>query len=1334
MDLLCPTHCSSAAKILGLFRERLNQKEEQVSGIAKQMLHLLFRMVATWSAAADDPKNEEMRLSDLPTIVVRFLPGSTTGGTTPRELLERITVEGDAEWLEGYQLFRYMAIFFVFPSATGSDSDTEDDFAGATGDEDSFGPYVNDVLNVICEENAHRFKSIYKAHVSNVNKNGLSAAKKLLSYHHSLMQKDFDATGNALDDEACIDLSFAPVTPGDMYKIVMPFLTANRKMHSCERHTEDHLKLDKLFGPRNSREDKLAFYERHFPDVNWRTLIEPASNGTRDGHAWNLNAPFVITIGESDFTLVSWEHTVPPVFRTLHADDRREIASGGMVDDEAMESDDVEEEEDPEASHDEWTTVRSAGSSPSSSSQLTDVLEGLHVRAMAEASDDDGASSPRRRTESFPGDDEDDLAFFSKAHMGKRARESVRSCMRRRHGATDRDTDVEGDRAGSRPRLSDELATNESRAFAHSHLSYGFFDPEGIICRMVKRQREVGQICKQSGMYIARGIMENYWMDFYNDTKQLEWRECTGLYRQRLSSLLRNFFMCVMCPKASCFRAIMPMPDALAGGLKPFMDALDEARYQQGRRRETLQVPGLPYCHPRLSCGLQYVADFWSYLDKAVRVECLHYMGFMLHMCYTSVYATPFDEYERLPHVWMSGLHSVGKSFLVTNVAKVSLPSSMVEQLSRETAGASYISHMTSAEQLKTYKVKIYTETPLQSMGIGRHCRDTDANAKIKAEMTGDEIALKRSFRNEQTNRYELENLVPKVRELLVFVMNQPLYEVEPNLQSRGLDMLPSRLNRVRTNLAAPPHQRPCCKAFGNRYHISASDDEAAFERDCVATARGVSTKESGLYGNAEAICEGNVRARLFYFGALYQTAVRVRLCHGVDMTEVLGRQLAFSETLRRIPLVTPDKLTRRLDDIKSFAYTLTVHTAVWRVFASADSPFKEAREFDASMLLEVDKNAVCSSSVALFAFSAVAKSMINEPMRMMLFYGRYVLLRSTAEELRHPARETTPIETVSDTFVEDTDYYILSNTLYPKMAAPTKGLSRSDIVAQDHFIRHMLAFYEMSENVRRYGKDTLTVDYAKALLTEFVSTNLFCIRDCVDNGRVCRALCVSTRHMHLEGHTIETARIDDDGLMLHKIVQHCFDANTRRQRLLVCDAARVFDEVARNEVCIPQLPQHVDVPPHASTCALSRLASAAPSDEDVHASGIVDPELKCREDEGCDCFRSAMPKYSDGANLTEEERGMPLEDVGFNRRILEMRLVKEIPGDAAHPEIEEYRRLVRAHHPTLCEKTARRRSGDEDSSFYPVSDIDRIVDNTRAPARIAERFNLGRAWKSCVV
>ncbi|KAK3242643.1 hypothetical protein CYMTET_47666 [Cymbomonas tetramitiformis] len=591
---------------------------------------------------------------------------------------------------------------------------------------------------------------------------------------------------------------------------------------------------------------------------------------------------------------------------------------------------------------------------------------------------------------------------------------------------------------------------------------------------------------------------------------------------------------------------------------------------------------------------MNYVADFWAYLDKAVRVECLHYMGLMLHLCFTSVYATPFEEYERLPHVWMSGLRSVGKSFVVNNVAYVSLPDEMVERLSRETNGAAYISEMTSTEQLKTYKVKIFLETPMMSMGISRHSKETDANAKLKAEMTGDDIGLNRSFRNEQTNKHELEKLNPKVRELLVFVMNQPLQEVEPSLQSRGLDMMPCRLNRVRMDLSAASHQEPLCRSFGKVYPLSRTDQDERLERDTMLRTRKWSTKEFETYDHTEYYCEKNVRQRQFYIGVLYQAAVRIKLCYGVDMLEVQGRRQVFSKVLQRIPLVTPDKMSRRLADISSLAYTLTVHAAVWRAFVSADSPLRDSREFDASMLLEVDKNAVCSSSIAIFAFSAVAKCLINEPMRMMLFYARYALLEVDEGERAHPARETSPIDMSSDAYVEDTDYYIIASTICPKTAAPARGLSRADICVQDHFIRDMLRFFETPENARRYGKDTLTISYAKTLLEEFVDTKLFCIRDCVHSEKVYRALCVNKNHVRLEGYTIRDARIEDDGLVVSEIVKEIFDANTRCQRVLLCEAARYVESDSGDHFCVPQLPQHIDIPAHADTCERMSTAYAS--------------------------------------------------------------------------------------------------------------------------------------------
>ncbi|KAK3260204.1 hypothetical protein CYMTET_30825 [Cymbomonas tetramitiformis] len=184
-----------------------------------------------------------------------------------------------------------------------------------------------------------------------------------------------------------------------------------------------------------------------------------------------------------------------------------------------------------------------------------------------------------------------------------------------------------------------------------------------------------------------------------------------------------------------------------------------------------------------------------------------------------------------------------------------------------------------------------------------------------------------------------------------------------------------------------------------------------------------------------------------------------MRLLRGVDMLEVKGRHVAFSRVLKKIPLVTSDKLNRRLEDISSLAYTLTAHTAIWKVFASADSPFVGFQEFEAKMLMEVDKNAICSSAIALFCFSSIAKALVNEPMRMMLFYARYELLATEEHERQHPARETTPIESVYDAYIFDTEYYILSNTFHPKTPTPNKGVSKADTASTNPWSRRELVF-----------------------------------------------------------------------------------------------------------------------------------------------------------------------------------------------------------------------------------------------------------------------------------
>eukprot|EP00854_Cymbomonas_tetramitiformis_P000138 gene138-228_t len=1287
MHMLCPTYCASAARVLGLFRERTSQKETYESGLAKQVLHILFRAVDMWSKMADDLKNEDVNECDLPRIVIKFVPDKQSVACSQNQTLQDTVLGGDGAWLEGYEHLRYMLIFFVFDGGKDDVEDAEDE--NEDGDEHNYKIFVNKILRDMYVENQKRSTSLNNAYVNAVSKNGMQLAKKMQIEKQNLMDKHLGATGNSLDCETCIDLSYAPTSANDMHKIMTSFLNADDAPTDFQRRTDADIYFSSLFPASATREYVMKKYDQSHPGIDWASLLVSIDNG--ESYLWNLRTPFVIRINASDFTSVVWERSIQPTFAASvpfmagvettdtgseHEDERMRL----FIDDEAEEGDDDEisvlEEQEASSEIDEMNFTHQA-----------DAEEEL-LRQQRQMEEEDGASSEAHGSEM-----EEGLEEFSVHYMGKRAREIVARNMRRLH---------------KEPRLA---ATANRRTVAtgtRKPISYGIFDPEGLIGEFLKKQRELGIVCSRSGLYIARVVMDAYWTRFYDEIRDISKVVADDRYKERLRCLLRNLFMCVICPRVSGLRLILPMPDSLARGLKPFMDTLDDARNRRCAQVRTLQVPTIPYAHANLSVGMNYVADFWAYLDKAVRVDCLHYMGFMLHLCYTSVYATPFEEYERLPHVWMSGLHSVGKSFVVNNVAYVSLPDDMVERLNRETNGAAYISEMTNTEQLKTYKVKMFLETPMLSMGISRHSKETDANAKLKAEMTGDDIGLNRSFRNEQTNKYELEKICPKVRELLVFVMNQPLQEVEPSLQSRGLDMMPSRLNRVRVDLSAASHQEPLCRPFGQVYPLSQSDSAERLERETMLRARQWSTKEFESYRDAEYSCEKNVRQRQFYIGVLYQAAVRVKLCHGVDMLEVEGRRQVFSKVLQQIPLVTPDKMSRRLSDISSLAYTLTVHTAVWRAFVSADSPLRDCREFDASMLLEVDKNAVCSSSIAIFAFSAVAKCLINEPMRMMLFYARYALLDVEERERVHPARETSPIDTSSDAYVEDTDYYVISSTMCPKTAAPARGLSRADICVQDHFIRDMLRFYETPENARRYGKDTLTISYAKTLLEEFVDTKLFCIRDCVHSEKVYRAVCVNKNHVRLEGCTTRGARIDDDGLVVSEIVKGVFDANTRCQRVLLCEAARFVEPDSGEEFCVPQLPQHIDVPDHAESCERLSIAYASNLNQDRRGpdlSGVTDSNLHCRADEGCTCFRSARPKYPDGVSSMG-----PLEDTAFERRMLAMRLLDKLPKDRDDASYAEYMRLIRLHHPTLCTKTSQSREVDSSDRFYPLADLDRIV------------------------
>ncbi|KAK3241790.1 hypothetical protein CYMTET_48474 [Cymbomonas tetramitiformis] len=272
-------------------------------------------MIKVWSNAVDDPNAQGAEDKDMPKVVIKFIPHKRRflSGMTDQSLFDAVTTGGNGEWLEGYECLQYMAIFFVLSPNSPSDEEAEvmeDD----VDDEDStvYPEFINTVLNDIYRENERRFDATYNAHLKGKDKHGLMSAKRLQSEFHNLMDSHLQTTGNRLDNEHCIDLSYVPKSAEDMHRLFQSFLTCHKKTYSIDRMSDMHIMLDYLMTPTSSFDDKLKECEDRYEDIDWGRLLVSRNMGR--SFAWNLNAPFVICINESDFTMVSWEHTVQPHF------------------------------------------------------------------------------------------------------------------------------------------------------------------------------------------------------------------------------------------------------------------------------------------------------------------------------------------------------------------------------------------------------------------------------------------------------------------------------------------------------------------------------------------------------------------------------------------------------------------------------------------------------------------------------------------------------------------------------------------------------------------------------------------------------------------------------------------------------------------------------------------------------------------------------------------------------------------------------------------------------------------------------------------------------------
>eukprot|EP00854_Cymbomonas_tetramitiformis_P019463 gene19463-23272_t len=421
MHMMCPTHCASAARVLGLFRERTFQTEVSESAQAKQVLHILFRAVAMWSRMADDLKNEDVAESDLPRIVIKFVQDRHQ--THDRSLAETMQA-GDGAWLDGYERLRYMLIFFVFDDANEDEDDEEDQ----DENEHAYKLFANKILREMYVENQKRDTGLSNAYINATSKNGMRLAKKMQIEKQNLMDRHLDATGNSLDCETCIDLSYAPTSANDMHRIIVPFLTSVHAPSDFQRRTDADIYFSTLFPSDATHEDMLRKYERSHPDIDWSSLLVSTNNGA--SFSWNLNTPFVIRIGMSDFTSVVWERTIQPTFATILRAPAEDLQTGetsshnvistvhSLVDEEAEESFDGErstvEEDDTDSENEEDPTDERMDAEE----QL--VRQERRMQQDGEITGEDGDAEV-----------EEGLECFSVYYMGKRAREIVARNMRR---------------------------------------------------------------------------------------------------------------------------------------------------------------------------------------------------------------------------------------------------------------------------------------------------------------------------------------------------------------------------------------------------------------------------------------------------------------------------------------------------------------------------------------------------------------------------------------------------------------------------------------------------------------------------------------------------------------------------------------------------------------------------------------------------------------------------------------------------------------------------------------------------------------------------------------
>ncbi|KAK3283116.1 hypothetical protein CYMTET_9163, partial [Cymbomonas tetramitiformis] len=1214
---------------------------------------------------------------DHPQIVFKFLLTKDFAEryATDAARLSALLDNGDREWLEAYEHVDSLAIFLVF--------DRSDDDSLREHGESALDNNIDLLLKTIVEENDEINRKRVK---SRETRNGSTQDEARIQEERArLLHGDVDETGTYRLSRAggadmsevirferqfidlmlqFVDLRGAARAGGARDRASSNAALATRRPH--QQHCEDSLRFTNIFCSLRSYEVVKPMYEREYPTAYFDDVLMPGASEWE--HKWKLGGGLLsFVVDRSHFTAENMQCYVQPrVPRVI-------VSSSG-----------------PDA---------------------TDAAARRDRRANVQA-------TVRRRARSIAALLEDDEEENGGADE-----------MEEDGGVGE--AEAEGDTEMEEETLNVMASSSSSRKVR--------FDPWGFYSHMRAQYAEQGSSTAPSALTLAGGFVRlrrTLLRAALRDVGERAARR--SLQDFELASLLNNLMLALLTAK-------MPLPDALRRMLAPFWSTVERGERGGRAASASLRHPALPYGYtPKLSISMQYVARLWSFLDTGGKIASLHHFGVVLHIAMCTTICLPYE--ERRMHLIASGNAATGKSYLMQVVPLITIPACMVLNINRLTAASAFPSNRDNNEQNSCYLAYLFHETPPALLGMasthgGRGQQDiSDMTAQFKQMLSGEDMGCRRleqsGGKDNDRGPFELRDIATVNKMVMILCMNQsPNCIRDRALASRCSAYQIRPIHRGFRGNVADSWEQSLIKRFPQRYDIPLREQALMCERELDArsvdeyddddecdgkgdeeevsalvslstlpnirsalTRRRVSRSQAEAGEKQRAIriptdvatriaeYEMDVRSRHMIYFTLYSVSCRVGVLQGPEMADFYSRTQKFRSIMENLGYCN-DNLLRRLQDARNFAYTLTSHAAVYHVMSSDRSSYTDASNFSMSMLAEIDRTAICGAATSIYAFTAIVQSMLNEPVQHVIRFVR-TLTTVVGYDPHHPRRVAIGGDGGDGEL--DERYSLIPGTR--RWERNLSGDAMVDVLAAS-FAKDAAGYYEDPNVCRSLGIEPMSESYLKSVVLGMLDLTH---RDERREGEMYKLVRViespeeSTPMLRCFGLYIASDKVTgeaedfrDDG-ELTRVAWRCVDDTTRCQRILISDPARRMAPDNVTAISLPQYPAHLDVPQHASECAVyaavasegedaserraSRVAIDHRAESHRIVNGVVDPNLESRHDAGCTCFRSAWRGRSPPR---------PAEDIGFQRRMVHYHLD---PADVTN---------VRRYHPTLCDKIA---------------------------------------------